>query len=65
MSALWIGGAAIALMSVAVKMPTLKHAHRLIVNLRASWLLAGEMWQGAMLRRSRWNECVQKAARDV
>ena len=63
----WIFAACflVALMAAAVRVPTLKHAHVLIVTLRAAWLMAREMWEGAMARRVRWQEVWERAARDV
>lgn len=67
MSAMWLLAALVLclLMGFATKVPTLKHAHVLIVTLRACWLMGREMWDGAMLRRVRWQEVWERAARDV
>jgi hypothetical protein len=63
---LWLaGGALILAMAVLAHNPTLKRVHQRIVALRAAWLLAREMWDGAMTRRNRWSECYEKAKRDV
>lgn len=63
---LWLaGGAIILFMAVAAHNPTLRRVHQRIVYLRAVWLLAGEMWEGAKARRNRWDECVFKAKHDV
>jgi hypothetical protein len=64
MSAWIIAGGLIALMAIGVKAPTLKHAHVAIVTARAAWLMAREMWDGAMTRRERWSECLERAGRD-
>jgi hypothetical protein len=64
-SALLVGAVALAAMAIAVRVPTLKHAHIGIVTLRAALLMAREMWDAAMSRRDRWQECMERAARDV
>ena len=35
------------------------------VRLRACWLLGLSMWEGAMSRVNRWEECVAIAKREV
>lgn len=65
MTPLLVGILAIGFMAAAVKVPTLKHAHALIVRVRATGFLAREMWEGAQARRDRWPECLHRAKHDV
>jgi hypothetical protein len=39
--------------------------HRRIIRVRAFLMLVSEMYQGALARRSRWEECLERAKWDI
>lgn len=62
---LWIGAGALIAAALIVRNPTPRIWHQRIIAFRAGLLMAEEMWDGAMARRSRWAECLERAKHDV